>query len=298
MLRSRIGYAHNAFVLNEHIATDGSFIESLASDTFVVDRREYEAAFRDGRDPYHLAQGGSLGSVHKGLGYLRLHGRLLVPDATRFARMSDRERALRAAFDPALCALDSPTTEGAYALTWDEPTADTATYPSGFIPVQSYMRPSAAPAIRESVDDLSSRAFTIGLIAADPRIYSQSESTLVLTPASPVGDVVNRGNVPAPLKMTLVMSGAGSSTFRIFRGVFFDMNLSGTVNGDTIVVVFETSAPFGRGKYITKNGVENFALKTSGPDTWLLAGVGTFPFTIVNHTNVASCTLAWRSAWA
>lgn len=301
MLRSRIAYAHNSFVLNEHIAADGSFTESLASDTIVVDRREYEAAFRDGRDPYHLAQGGSLGPVHKGLGYLRLHGRIIVPDASRIARMADRERALRAAFDPALCARDSPTTDGAYALTWDEPTTDTATYPTGLIPMQAYMRPSAAPMIRESVDDLATRLFTLGLIAADPRIYAQSESTLVLTPASATGDVVNRGNVPAPLKATIVMAGAGHASFTLNQegpGFAFQLNLSTMVNSDQVVVVFETCGPYGRGRYITKNGVENFALKVSAADTWVTAPPGTTEFVLTNHTNVTSCTLAWHSAWA
>jgi hypothetical protein len=151
----------------------------------------------------------------------------------------------------------------------------------------------------EDLSDRSARKFAMSLIAADPRQFEQTEQTLSLTPASTPGDVVNRGTVPAPMKATITMSGAGHVLFTITRsGVAFILDLSGTVNGDVVVVIFETSGPYGRGKLITKNGVESFALKASSPSTWLDAPVGTTSFAISNHTNVTSCVLAWRSARA
>ena len=299
MLRSRATFGHGSLVLGEHYNADGTVDKSKVNDTIVIDERLSDPAFRDTRDPYHLTTGGELGSVHKGMAFYRLRGRILVPNASQQARLGDRERQLRAAFDPALCLRDSPTTDGAYTLDWDEITADTANYPSTRIPSRIYVRPAGQPQVTETIRDGTARPFLVGLVAPDPRIYAQSESTLALTPAAASGNVVNLGTVPAPLKATIVMAGAGSATFTITRSsVAFILNLSGLVNLDSVVVTFETSGPFGRGRLITKNGTENFALKASAADTWLDAPVGTTSFAITNHTNVTSCTLSWRRAWA
>jgi hypothetical protein len=300
VLHTRATWGHGPLTLNEHIAADGSYTdESLVQDTIQIARRVYDPQFRDTRDPYHLAQGGGLGRVHKGFGYWRLEGNIYVPDATQLARMDDRERALRAAFDPYLCDVDSPTTDGAYALDYDELTLDTANFASGRIPLRLYARPVSQPSVVADNSDRAARPWSVVIGAADPRRYRQTESTLVLTPGSPSNAVANIGNTPAPLKATIVMSGAGSSTFTIARlGISFILNLSGMANNDTVIVIFETCGPYGRGKLITKNGTENFALKTSSPNTWLNAPVGSVTFTITNTTNVTSCTLAWRSAWA
>lgn len=299
MLRSRITYGHGSLVLNEHYRPDGTHDTTKVHDTIVVDERASEPTFRDTRDPYHLATGGALGTVHKGMAFYQLRGRILVPDASQQARLGDRERQLRAAFDPALCLYDSPATDGAYTLDWDEITGNTAVYPSGRLPLRIYARPAAHPTLYETLRDGTVRPYVIGLVAPDPRIYAQAESTLSLTPGSPFGDVINRGTVPAPLLVTIVMSGAGSSSFTLTRsGVPFILNLSGCANGDIVAVVFETCGPYGRGKKITKNGVEAFSLKISGVNSWLDVPVGTTSFSISNTANVASCVLAWRSAWA
>lgn len=299
MLQSRLAFGHNSFVINEHFNTDGTIDTAKVQNTIVVDERESQPEFRDLRDAYHLAVGGGLGRVHKGLAGLRMSGRIMVPDASQQASLADRERAFRAAFDPWLCYRDSPTTEGAYALDFSEVTADTATYPTGRISLRYYMRPDRAPRVTENLKDRASRLFALSLVAADPRLYEQAEQTLSLTPASASGNVVNRGTVPAPMKATITMGGAGHASFTITRsGVAFILDLSGTVNGDVVVVVFETCAPYGRGKLVAKNGVSAFALKTSSPSTWLDAPVGTTSFAISNHTNVTSCLLAWHSARA
>ena len=299
MLQSRIAFGHNAFVLNEHFNVDGTIDITKVQNTTVVDEREVQPDFRDLRDAYHLTVGGGLGRVHKGLKGLRMSGRIMVPDASQQASLADRERAFLAAFDPALCYRDSPTTEGAYALDFSEVTADTTTYPTARISLRYYMRPDRAPRLTENLKDRSSRLFGMALVAADPRLYEQTEQTLSLTPASATGNVINRGTVPAPMKATITMAGAGNAAFTITRaGVAFILNLSGMALNDVVVVIFETSGPYARGKLITKNGVENFALKTSSPSTWLDAPVGTTSFVISNHTNVTSCVLAWFSARA
>lgn len=294
-------WGHGSLVLNEHIASDGTVDNTKVTDTILTEGRDSDPSFRDGRDAYHLAQGGLLGRVHKGLGYWRLQGRILVPeDANQVAKLADRERALRAAFDPYLCYLDSLTTEGAYSLDWNEPTTDLANFATGVIPMRIHARPAMAPSIRETLPQRPRKDWAVGLVLPDPRIYHQTEQSLALTPGSASGNVVNLGNVPSSLKATIVMAGAGASNFRILGvgGLTFQMDLSTTVNLDSIVVIFETCGPYGRGRLITKNGVENFALKTSAVDTWLTVPVGTTSFSIANTTNVTSCTLRWRSAWA
>ena len=299
MLRSRATWGHGSFVLGEHFNADGTIDTQKYNNTVVVDDRISDPTFRDVSDPYHLSTGSALGSVHKGRTFYRLRGRILVPDATQAASLSDRERALRAAFDPSLCLTDSPATDGAYTLDWDELTTDTVNYPSGRLPQRIYARPAHQPQIIEALRDGTVRQFTLGLIAPDPRIYAQAETTLVLTPGSATGNVINLGTVPAPLKATIVMAGAGSATFTITRGgVAFILTLVTMVNLDSVVVVFETCGAYGRGRRITKNAVDAFSLKTSAVSTWLNAPVGTTSFVMTNTANVTSCTLAWRSAWA
>lgn len=299
MLQSRVTYGHNTFSFNEHLSTVGVADRSLVQNTVVIDERVVQTAFRDLRDPYHLTTGGALGRSHKGFTTIRMRGRILVPNASQAASAADRERALLAAFDPALCYRDSMTSEGAYPLSFSEPTTDTTTYPSGWIPLRYYCRPDARPRVTEKLSDGAVRYFDLGLVAGDPRAYEQTEQTLSLTPGSPTGNVVNNGTVPAPLKATITMSGAGNAAFTITRsGVAFIVNLSGMVNNDIVIVLFETCGPYGNGKLVTKNGTSNFALKTSAASTWLDVPVGTTSFTITNTTNVTSCALAWYSARA
>jgi hypothetical protein len=302
VLRSRATWGHGSLVLGEHWNTDGTIDITKVKDTVVLDDRISDPAFRDVRDPYHLATGGALGSIHKGMAFYRLRGRILVPDASQQARLSDRERQLRAAFDPDLCFYDSPATDGAYTFDWDEITADTATYTNGRIPQRIYARPAGQPQLIETIRDGAVRPFALGLIAPDPRIYEQTEQTISLTPGSPSQTATNRGTVPTPWKATITMSGAGSSTFSIERTgdgrSALVLDLSGMVNNDVIVVIGETSGPYGRGRRITKNGAENFALKTSLADTWFTLPAGGNTVVIANHTNVTSCVFAWRSARA
>ena len=299
MLLYPITFAHNSFPFNAHLAADGSAVIANAQNTVTVDRRIIDTQFREGRDAYQLATGGSLGRAHKGFGILRLWGRILVPMATQDASLSDKERAMLAAFDPELCSLDSPSTDGAYAFDFSEPTLDTTNYANGRIPLRYYARPAARPSIEEVYAEGTFLRYALVLAAADPRCYEQTAGSLVLTAGTPTGDVVNKGTVPAPLKVTIVMAGAGASNFTITRGgVAFILDLSTATAGQSVVVVMETCAPYGRGKYITKAGVEAASLKTSSPSTWLNAPVGTTSFTITNTTNVTSATLAWYSARA
>jgi hypothetical protein len=299
VLRHPASFAHGSFAFNAHLNADGTPNEANVQSTVTIDRREIVPSYREARDPYHLTRGGALGRVHRGFTLLRLSGRILVPNVGQAAAISDKERAMLAAFDPELCAIDSPSTDGAYAFDFSEPTDDTTTYPTGRIDLRYWARPMSQPTMVEELAEAGVRRYVLGLIAADPRAYERTEQTLALTPASPSGNVVNRGTARAPLKATIVMGGAGASNFTIQRSsVSFVLDLSGMTGGDTVVVVFETCAPYGAGRKITKNGSNAFSLKTSGPATWLDVPPGTTSFAISNHSNVTSCTLGWYSARA
>lgn len=300
MLRRQVTFGHGPFTFNEHLTATGGVDQTKIHDTVVLDRRENPTSFRDLIDPYHLGQGASLGRVHKGPTQIVLYGRIQVPDTTQPQKLHDREQDLRAAFDPSLCYRDSPATDGAYTLDFYEPTTDTTTYTSGWIPLRYYCRPNRAPAFQETIAERGSRSFSLSLVAGDPRSYAQTGSSLVLSSGTASGTLTNKGTTDAPLRVTIAMSGSGASNFTLSNGTTsFVLDLSSlTASSHTIVAVMETCGPYGEGRLVTKDGTRAASLKTSGPTTWLSVPVGTTTFSVSNLTGVTTVTLATVSAWA
>jgi hypothetical protein len=296
MLHLPVNWGHNSFKFNEQVDAAGLMVPAFVQNTVLLDEVIVTPGYRDLRDPYHLAQGGALGRVHKGFLVIRMRGRIEVPDASQQASLDDRDRAMRAAFDPYQCFIDSPTTEGAYALDHSTGTTDTATYPSGFIPLRYYARPVAQPEISEILTEGPSRQFRIALVAGDPRLYEQTERTALAFG----GTITNRGTTRAPCKLTIVMNGAGGPAVVYTLGSqTITLDLSGLVNNDVLTVLMETSGPYGNGKTVLLNGANAFARKTSGPATWLYVPPGTTAaLSNNNNTNVRSSTLAWYDARA
>ena len=299
MKNSRATYAHKTLVLNEHYSGDPPVFDATkAQNTTTIDRLIVRPQFRETAEALHLAQGGTMGRVHKGLLTMQAQGRILVPDVSQMASMEDREKALRLAFDPYECYRDSPTTEGVYALSWLEPTLDTSPYPTGWMNVTRYVRPVRQPETEWTVNDQSNRRWSVVLESPDPRLYDTTLASVYS--AAGTASVVNQGTIPGPLRVTIVMTGAGATNFTITAGppggVACVLNLSTMVNNDTIVVVMETCGPFGSGRSVKKNGVAAFSLKTSDYSTWLVAPVGTTSFVATNTTNVGSIRYEWGHA--
>jgi hypothetical protein len=294
---SRTTYAHKSLVLNEHYSGDPPVLDKTeVQNTITIDRMIVRPQYRETAEALHLAQGGTLGRVHKGLLTMQVQGRILVPNTTQMASMEDREKALRLAFDPYECYRDSPTTDGCYALSWLEPTLDTTNYPTGWMDVSRYVRPLRQPETEWTVNDQSNRRWSVVLEAPDPRLYDTVLASTSVAAAGPAS-VVNKGTIPGPLRVTITMSAAGASNFTITRsGVALILNLSTMVNTDVVVVIMETCGPFGIGKSIKKNGASAFALKTSGPTTWLDAPVGTTSFTHTNTTGISAVLYEWAHA--
>jgi len=299
MLDFPASYAHKTFAFNSHRNADGTPNESNVNTTVTIDARSIVTGFRDLRDPLHLAQGGSLGRVHKAMTLVRLAGRIEAPDITQQKSISDREREMLVAFDPYICYTDSPSTDGAYAFDFTEPTADSTNYPAGHIHLRYYCRPTERPAMEERVGENGWRGYTLALVAPDPRCYESALGSLSLTPGAPSGVVENKGNVASPLRATITMGGAGAANFTISDGTTsFILNLAGLSAGNVVVANMETSGPFGAGRSVTVGGVAAFSRKTSAATTWLSVPAGETTFTITNTTNVTTCVLAWGHARA
>jgi hypothetical protein len=290
VLRSRVTFGHKTLVLNEHWTTDTPPVQDSAhlTDTTTVDRLLVRPQYRDTRDALHLATGGTPNRVHKGILLLQMSGRLLVPAGSHEKSLTDREMALRLALDPYECYRDSLTSNGVYALDWKEPTADATNYPAGWIALRRYARPLAQPETSWLVNDSAVRQWTCAFCCPDPRLYETTGvSTTALAGAS--ASLVNKGNIPAPLQVTITMDGAGAANFSITRSsVAFALDLSGLSNNDVVVATMETCGPFGIGRSVTKNGAAAFSRKTSSASTWLDVPVGTTSFTQANATNVRS----------
>lgn len=289
MLRSRATFGHKSLILNEHYtaATPPVVDSSKLTNTVTIDRMIVRPQYRDVRDALHLGLGGSAGRVHKGMLMLSMSGRILTPAGSQEATLADREMALRLALDPYECYRDSPSTDGVYAFDWQDPTTDTVNYASGWIAKRRYVRPLSQPETLEVANDAAVRTWSCGFVAPDPRLYEQTLQSSTGAPGT--RSLTNNGTVPAPLRVTLTMTGAGASNFTITRaGVSFILDLSGMANADVVIVVMETCGPFGRGRLITKNGVEVFTLKTSGLTTWLDVPSGATSFTVANTTNVGN----------
>lgn len=290
--------SYRSLGLNGHLNADGTPNAAYAQDTVTIDSRSLESAYREGRDSYHLSTGGSLGRVHKGARFIRLSGRVIAPNTSQTATISDRERAMLAAFDPYLCYLASPSTDGAHAFDFTEATADTTTYPTGRIALRYYCRPAGQPSMTEALSE-SVRRYALTLVAADPRCYEQAEQTLTLTSGSPSGSLVNRGTFPTPLKAVVTMSGTGAANFTLSVGSrSLVLDLSSSTAGTVWTVVTDTCAHYGTGRSVLKDGSSAFSKKTSGATTWPEALAGTQSASISNATGVTSCVLSWRSARA
>jgi hypothetical protein len=295
---SRATYAHKTLVLNEHYSGDPPVLDrTKVQDHIGIDRLIIRPQYRDTREALHLAQGGTAGRVHKGMLAMQAQGRILVPNASQGASLEDREKALRLAFDPYECYRDSPTTEGVYALSWLEPTLDLTNYPTGWMNVTRYVRPTAQPETEWTINDQSYRSWSVALVAPDPRLYDTTLGAATVTTPFNSTDLINKGSIAGPLRVTITMAGAGASNFTITRsGVSFILDLTALVNNDVIVVVMETCGPLGIGRSVTKNGAAAFSRKTSSYATWLDVPAGTTAFTHANTTNVTSIVYAWGHA--
>jgi hypothetical protein len=135
--------------------------------------------------------------------------------------------------------------KGFQPLQFVRPTSDTATwptatYPNG-IPLEIDCRPLGPPkyrVVRDEQGGLATKGSSIRaravLVAADPRIYLQSSTSIVITTSSQTA--ANRGSYPTLPILTFAMTAAGhaSATFSI-DGLSIRLNLSTVTTGSFTV---------------------------------------------------------------
>jgi len=275
--RTRIAHVYNGLTINQRIGGSNKDIvevNSVRPQTQVQhirEPREYES----GLEAYGAFKRGKL---------LILQG---VIRAASWGALYDRVEEVAAAFDPDVVSRDNPDTYGFLPYDFDVPTADTVNFPTGLMPCRYYLR--AEQAFEPPLSQYAGMAvpFSLPLLAADPRRYLQSSSSLAGAGAAD-NSLATVWSWPT---LSIAMSGAGSATFIIANteaSGSLTLKLSTLVNGDAVSVDMERRS-------IKVNGVDDASLYVAGDFWHMEPGVNTI--TVTNGTN-AQPTLTWRSAFA
>jgi len=275
--RTRNALLYNNLTVNQRIGGSNKDIievNTIRSETPVQtirESREYES----GLEVYGAFKRGKRISL-QGVIRAATHGALY-----------DRIEEVAAAFDPDVVSRDNPNDFGFLPLDFSVPTADVVNFPTGMMPCRYYVR--AEEAFDPPLSQYAGMAvpFSLPLLAADPRRYRQSLSSLdgAGTADNSIGTFYSWPTV------TIVMSGAGSATFAVGNTTAastLTLDLSGRANDDAIVIDMERRA-------ISLNGVDAPELYVSG-DYWPIEA-GNNVVTLANNTN-ASVTTTWRSAFS
>lgn len=275
--QTRNALVYNALTINQLVAgskKDIVEVNSVRVQTPIQSIREIRE-HESGLEAYGAFKRGKL---------LVLQG---VVRASSWGALYDRIEDVAAAYDPATVSRDNPDTFGFLPLDFSVPTADTVNFPTGLMPCRYYVR--AEEAFEPPYSQYSGMAvpFNLPLLAADPRRYLQSLSSL---DGAGTADNTLATFFSWPT-ITIAMSGAGSATFTLGNttaAASLVLNLSARVNTDTIVIDMER-------RKITLNGADAPQLYVSG-SYWPIE-VGNNVVTLANSTN-ASVTTTWRPAFS
>jgi hypothetical protein len=271
---TRLAIGYNGVTLNN--PSELPFSKYEVNDVTSLTSIDY---IREGRP----TEDGSIRSVpRKPQRVIRLRG---MVRASSYAGLFDAAAALASATDPSLMARvhgDTYTPD----LTFSVPTLDTTTWPTGLIPCR--YSGIALGTVDATVSQANGMVvpFSIDLFLADPRRYSQSQGT-----RSGAGTATNSGDYITYPTVTIAMTGAGSASYAVGNstvGKTVTLNLSGCVNGDSIVVYMDRYL-------VTKNGTPDSSLIVGTPGWfYLLPGANTI--TLANTTN-ATTTTNFYVAW-
>jgi hypothetical protein len=154
-----------------------------------------------------LADGYDFSKVFLGLRTVYLRGTMYA--LTR-GELSDKQREFRAAFTPTLAYAADPANRGFLPLDFNWVTDDIEHWPTGIIPVRLYVRPDSQPGAffpREAAYGVESKGyssvFETQCVARDPRYYLQTPVTVAANLTSKDSAVVNKGDYPSPVNLTL-----------------------------------------------------------------------------------------------
>ena len=199
--------------------------------------------FAGTNEPHATEDGSETYSVRKVAKLIRIDGIIRAPS---FSALSDMNSTLRGELDPASLSRLDPTGHG-FA-----PLAFTVLSAAGDQDSYVLARPIATPDYMFDQYLGKNAPFRIELFCADPRRYLLSST--VHTFNGPEIEVVNNlGNYPSIPTISIEMSGAGSSDYRLLNTSYnpdgmVELNLGGSIAGDIYVI-------YPNEKVVTKNGV-------------------------------------------
>lgn len=275
--RTRNAHLYNNLTINQRIGGSNKDIvevNSVRVQTQVQHIRE-PRQYESGLEAYGAFKRGKV---------LTLQG---VIRAATWGGLYDRIEEVAAAFDPDTVSRDNPDTFGFLPYDFDVPTADTVNFPTGLMPCRYYAR--AEQAFEPPISQYAGIAvpFNLPLLAADARRYLQSVSQLTGAGAAD-NSLATVWSWPL---LTIAMTGAGAAAFTIANAEASGslvLNLSGRVNGDSVVVDMER-------REVKVNGADAPGVYASGDFWHIEPGINTI--TVSNDTN-ASPSLTWRSAFS
>lgn len=188
-----------------------------------------------------LDDGMDASDVFLGTRVVNIRGEVYAIDK---ASLFDALDQLRLTFTPTDAYNESPQQRGYLPLSFSQGTKLTVHWPTGFIDRVLYCRPSMQPehdiekaALGEEDGDGYVVPFTLRLEAKDPRFYAPTLVEEFISGTSGIGDILNRGNYPAPLNMLLHMpasvAGEVDFTFTGF-GTSMDVVIPAGANDRTV----------------------------------------------------------------
>lgn len=214
------------------------------------------------REKRSLGDGFDFGRVYLGRRQFMLRGTIYAPSE---AVLHDRIRIIRALFTPTLAYAQDPANYGFLPIAFTLPTADTANFPSGLLPLRAFVRPEEMPGAmfdRDMAfgDDVRgySMPYEAMLEARDPRFYAQTSTEVAVTATSGSGSTTNKGDYPAPLQMSVILSGATSGPRTItLTGFGSVMTVTVPSGGTTRTVRIDGVLKIAT---LTQNGVETLRM--------------------------------------
>lgn len=267
--------------LVEQYKDNDYFLESMNPTALnVMDLREARQ-FLEGAEPNQAFEGSRL---------IELRGRIVTPDG-RHDLLEDKTRALYEAFSPAACRLDFAALDPPHVGPLDFKLDSAA----GTQLMRFYCRPALGrPIAFGRRYEGTVRPWLARLIAYDPKMYSQTESSTALTLLG-AGNTVNAsGDLATDPKYVIVLSGAGHASF----------TLTNTTTGHSIVFNLSTlgagtyTLDVARATFTKSDGTNVMSTRVSGfpVNMWLAAGNNVL--TVTGNTNLTSVTVKRRAAWA
>lgn len=222
----------------------------------------------------------------------------LAAFGTTYGATWDQVQRVMRTFSPRYAFDNAPTLLGFRPIQFSQPTADTATWASGLIPLQIYARPTAAPTFIIDRDGLGSPSVSAKggkvlmratLLAKDPRKYVQTALSSTITTSAQ--SATHRGDCPTFPIITFSISATGHSALRFYvGGNFVQLNVS-TISSGTY------SVDFGQHTITKSDGTQRMDLLSQVEAYNAIQPDDTTTFYMQNATGVSSATITYSEAF-